>query len=145
VAGPVRLLPLFEVAPDEAPDEAEPEPPSGGDGGAGSVRWTSGSLVVPEDEVACAEVAVLVPGHQATNQPSATIPRWSGRPYAIARKSKKSDTRRRRSTARTGSGTCWRCSSVTISGPVSSYSRRRVTSRTAPWESALRTHSESRP
>ena len=41
----------------------------GGDCG----RTASCCVVVPEALASCAEVAVAVPGHQATNDPSATV------------------------------------------------------------------------
>ena len=65
--GPVPLLPL------PLPLTDVPGPRWGNAGGTGIGSWTSGSVAVPEAVVTCADVALLLPGHQATNQPSATV------------------------------------------------------------------------
>ena len=61
--------PCVTTGPGPGPEEGE----TGGHGAPGFDAGTSACDVVPDAVVACADVAVALPGHQATNHPSATV------------------------------------------------------------------------
>ncbi len=114
------------------------------------LRWVVAHCArTPEhqyDAIERATRTVYLCAPQAHHASARAVPQPASQSRCSARvKSKKSDTRMRCNRPRPTGPTCWRWGSCTISGSVSSYSRRCVTRRTAPWASALRTHSASRP